>query len=966
MGCRQNAQSHWLVYHTDRLVYRRTDTINVWGMVRDRASGAVPETVDVALTAGFSDPTPPPIASMRLRPSPSGAFTGSLPIANLPEGSYDIILRAGADEIGSTSVQVARILKPAYKLDVETGRRVYIEGDRIRVTSHATFYEGSPVPGVPLRIDGRVQRNVTTDRTGTATFGTVARADPDIDGSGWDYQTVGVSPARAEEGDIAGSTQAFLVFPSSRTIRGEATIGSGRVRATGTVHIVDRDRLEREIAAGRSPWDLDPRGKPVAGATVTISFIEEIPSRVEVGTEYDWIEKKVVPIYQYEIETNEVRSVKVRTSANGSFSASIADPGKRHDFQVRMTVGDPDGHRAGMVAYASAGRASTETVDYASLAPTSSSVARPDGYAIGDRIDLTVTENRRTRGGRYLFEFAQRGLREATVQSSPRLVTTFERWAVPNVVIAAVHFTGTRYVQSDEYYASFRASDREVDVALTPDRARYAPGDPVTLDVRTRDRGGAPVAASVVLQAIDAKLFDIGAAADADPLTELYSSIASGVRTRFASHRQRQRPGEGGDTGGGGADRIDFRDALLFELVETGADGRARATFRLSDDLTSWRVSGAAITDDLGAGIGSIEIPVGLPFFVDASIAPEYLAGDRPSIQVRAYGQGLAPGADVRMTVASDSLGLVAQTIRAKAFETVTVPMPKLSPGRHSVTITARSGSGTAVMLDKLTRTFDVIASRLERTRTTYTDGIGARPIAGGAGLTNLVISDSSAGRYLPLLLDVAGNEGARLERSLGAAMASSLLARRYGAAEGAWRPSDLDGDLYQAADGGIAPLPYASSDLALTSLVAIVSPDEFRAADLRAYLGDVKDDPKSTRERRMYALAGLAGVGDARAPADPGGGGGPRAHHPRATDDRAGRRGHRRCRDRPDDRLVSCGRRLVNSWPTRRTFVSVRPSPTASDATARMALLTAAIGDRSRAGTVGICRGEPEHGGAV
>ena len=39
------ADSYWLTYHSDRLVYRPTDTVNVWGVIRDRASGAVPTTV---------------------------------------------------------------------------------------------------------------------------------------------------------------------------------------------------------------------------------------------------------------------------------------------------------------------------------------------------------------------------------------------------------------------------------------------------------------------------------------------------------------------------------------------------------------------------------------------------------------------------------------------------------------------------------------------------------------------------------------------------------------------------------------------------------------------------------------------------------------------------------------------------------------------------------------------------------
>ena len=95
----------------------------------------------------------------------------------------------------------------------------------------------------------------------------------------------------------------------------------------------------------------------------------------------------------------------------------------------------------------------------------------------------------------------------------------------------------------------------------------------------------------------------------------------------------------------------DLRDSVLFKAIETGADGRGSVTFRLSADLTSWHVSASAIGAGLEAGTGSTLIPVGLPFFVDASIAPEYLLADRPAIQIRGFGTALDAADRVTFTV---------------------------------------------------------------------------------------------------------------------------------------------------------------------------------------------------------------------------------------------------------------------------------------------------------------------------
>ena len=301
----------------------------------------------------------------------------------------------------------------------------------------------------------------------------------------------------------------------------------------------------------------------------------------------------------------------------------------------------------------------------------------------------------------------------------------------------------------------------------------------------------------------------------------------AGIRATYLSHRGPRSRGEGGDTAGGGGDD-QFRDTVLFQAVETGADGRASVTFRLSDDLTSWRVGASAIGAGLEAGAGSTLVPVGLPFFIDAAIAPEYLLADRPAIQIRGFGSALDPDDQVTFAVDAASLGLHASGLRADAFKAVTVPLPDLKLGTHSMTITATMGSGSSKRTDRLTRSFEVVASRLTRTQTSYTTVSGPTVIEGGDGSTEIIVSDAGSGQELPLLVELAAGGSPRLERALAADLASALMAQRFPSGDEEAASPAFDADQYQTDDGGIAILPYASSDLEASTLAAIVAPDRF------------------------------------------------------------------------------------------------------------------------------------------
>jgi hypothetical protein len=73
--------------------------------------------------------------------------------------------------------------------------------------------------------------------------------------------------------------------------------------------------------------------------------------------------------------------------------------------------------------------------------------------------------------------------------------------------------------------------------------------------------------------------------------------------------------------------------------------------------------------------------------------------------------------------------------------------------------------------------------------------------------------------------------------------------------------PATFDPGRYQSS--GIALLPYSSTDLGLSVRVALLAGDRFNRGELASALYTTVNDSASTRERRVLAYAGLAGLGE-------------------------------------------------------------------------------------------------------
>ena len=855
----------WRFTATDRQVYRQTDTVNIWGFVRDREDGQVPQDLELRLTSGWSytgTDDAPAISTQAVHPDATGAFAESIRFSDLPYGSYSLQLWSGKTRIADNWFEIDLIRKPSYQIELETDRHVLLAGDLVSLTATASFFDGTAVPGVQLTANLFGEQKITTNRAGVAT--TTARATT----SSWaeDWPGASIQTGRAEEGLISDYAN-LMVFPASVRLEGEGTIEGGRVIVTGSIHEVAIDRLEQ--AWGTATWDtVNRNSRAVSGAELTAAITELVPVRVRSRQIYDFIAKQVVSTYTYRMDRVARGTETVTTGADGSFRLSVAAI-KDHDYEVILSATDPEGRTTRTSVYAGVAR----PTEIGSLMPFLERSCGPEtklqhewaGYAIGDRVCITARDVRgelpSNAANRYLFFTAQRGLRDAVVSAIPKFQARFTSADVPNLKIQGVRFTGQAMVAIGSFNAWFDTAGRELEIDLTTDRERYAPGETVTLDVRTTDRSAQPVSASVVLRAVDEKLYAIGAAYDENPLGSLYRWVGTGMLWTHASH---PLPVEGwgyGDTTGGGDGRSQFVDSVLFRHVTTDAQGRAQISFKLSDDLTSWHVSADAMTSVPLAGSAFILVPVGLPFFVEATIAPEYLASDQPIIRLRAYGSGLNEGDPVTFTVSSASLGLAGTTLRGVAFEDVALPLPKLSAGDHAITIAASGGAGATALSDRLTRRFKVIESRLVETQTTYTVLTADAAPEGGSGFTTYLFSDAGRGRYLSVLNSLAWSGGARVDQALAASMARDLLIDAFAVDPDTLPPATFDPGRYQSS--GVALLPYSSTDLGLSVRVALLAGDQFNHDELAGFLYGTVDDNASTREQRVLAYAGLAGLGE-------------------------------------------------------------------------------------------------------
>ena len=599
--------------YSDKPIYRPGHTAHVNGVLRWRAADGLAsfdrDEVEIVVT----DPNDKVIIRQSARVSEYGTVETSVEIpAGAALGYYSTRVNSGTD-VAYGSFEVQEYRRPEFDVAVTPEVPFAVQGDTATVSVSARYYFGQPLSDALLTY-GVFQTPYWSPLRWTDS--------PDDAGESWYGSGVEVGQFQARL-DAMGEASLRIPLPPSTDGRDYAY----RIEARVT------DSSGREVAD-------DARLYATAGDFLLSTSADRYLFRAGDTTEFR------VRAVTYQGEPRAGVSVQAR------LERLVYDPTTYGPPRVELIADDviqtgPDGRAVWntvlpteggsyrFLASTQAGRrvisdetglwipGEDEADTYDDFTRVLELVADRRTYQPGDTARLMV------RGER--FETSMLLTKEAQHVTYHEVIETRDNQVV-EVPITEDDVGGTYvnvvFIKDDRLYRAERRlevppSQHQLTIELIPDDDPAKPGAAAQVTVRATDQFGRPVRAQLSLGVVDEAVYAIKEDTTADPVRFFYRQEYSRVGTQYSREysfvgfsgsqqlllAQRRRPFQLAAFKAGPAPRPhvrkDFPDAIYWVAdLETNDRGEARVRFSYPDALTTWRLTGRAVTRETSLGVG--------------------------------------------------------------------------------------------------------------------------------------------------------------------------------------------------------------------------------------------------------------------------------------------------------------------------------------------------------------------------
>ncbi|MDB5847155.1 MAG: hypothetical protein JWP29_907, partial [Rhodoferax sp.] len=704
---------------TDRPLYRPGDQVDI--KVTGREFKSARESValkDADLALAVLDPSGQVVHTQSLRfAGAKGADTSFTLPDNAVAGGYELRLAMNG-EAYNAAFRVADYQKPHFEIVLLPGKADFKTGEAVVGKLQLNYPDGKPVAKARVSLTARSQK--------------LTMVEGELKYSGQFPVKLTQNELETDAGGVASFSLPAAVEPSRYVLTALATDGAAyRVRTSKEI-LVERGGASFRLLADRQfskpgeavNFRLAPGDRPGDTGTGTGSAGgEAVPVR---PARWEWVRLEDREKLSGDMPQGD--AVPVSFPRPGSYTLSLLDAQGR-------TVGGTSHWVSGDGARAPAGSIGL--------------VLNQLRYRAGDTAEVLVSfpepvDNALLTLERDKVEAAALMGRPSDWVKSERIGPTQWKFSLPvgenmspNMTLSVAYVKNGDYVFQNQ---GITVEQPRIVLAFQPDKAVYAPGDKVTIDV-TSTLGGKPVAADLVVGVVDEMIYvlqpEIAPAIDdffyhprrnnvrtSASLSFIGYDLATSKLGTLPSRRQvneravkvLERP------------RRDNIDTAAWEpRLATDNSGKTRFSFTMPDSLTRWRITGRAMESGGAVGQQVGWVRSDKPFYgkwispdwqrqgdqAQASLALFNQTGKDAKVEWQATGAGvdkkdtvnLRPGINfVSLPLAADKIGVtdVALVLRqdSKLVDQLTVPLRRVPvTWRAPRELSLDMGSGSAALV---------------------------------------------------------------------------------------------------------------------------------------------------------------------------------------------------------------------------------------------------------------------------
>ncbi|MCL2461308.1 MAG: Ig-like domain-containing protein, partial [Defluviitaleaceae bacterium] len=729
------SQKYYSYIYTDRSAYKKTDTVDVFGVIKPMKA-AYALTASDTLEFRLGD-----MIKLPITPDKYGTFSLEIPVQGM-FGYVEGGIYLNGELVQSRGMYFLDYNRDSYVLDGSLDKYTYAPGETASAQLSVTTFDGAPVEGVSLKEQNNLA-NATTDASGAAVCQLPVQANQYY--SGCDPIAMDFS-----FGVYGSENYAQYISLPYYLIQSDVLLDY-TVKSPGVVDFtankLDRAALEKYASQSMgTSYNLDE--SVYKGAAANLNFSLYITKNTYVatltGTYYDFIQKRSVDKYDYNLQTEDYQTIDAQLK-NGAleltglpvsdYSAGVyytatarytdtAGRGVSVEIPLSSYVYNPVSSSPATRSYYFMSKRANDT-DYMSYG-TNLSVGETGSIRMGYD-GMAPDENL---PGKMLTIVTRDTVLDTSVGDPNGSPLTFNEGWISNVVVYGAYFDGKHmYAVRNPMGIYYDSTERGLNFDVTFDKDKYDPGDEVTATVKVTDVNGNPKQAMVNMSVVDEAVFGPNPN-DASFLSSLYWSVyysggsnyystfslGSYIYSSYSQTNETSNSINGGaEKGGGGGDysvRSDFTDNPGFVTQETDADGLATIKFKLSDGITSWRVTTQAITTDNFAGNAKSNVVTTMPYYLNLVMPDTYIAGDEVGVLAKSLGTDYRLNqTDTTYKIEVDKAGgdgagggVYSDTQTSKSFAQWNCG--KLPEGDYTVTVYADYGGGNT---DAMQKTFSVV-----------------------------------------------------------------------------------------------------------------------------------------------------------------------------------------------------------------------------------------------------------------